>query len=358
MNPATLSVALLLVATAPIPAQRPNTADRAQSKRTRFLRLLRDRDGQARGLQTAIVRYEAPDSKAGLVVDLIGVVHIADRGYYQRLNERFTFYDAVLYELVAPEGAEVPRKTGSSSSNPIAVLRKLARSLLDFESQLDHIDYTPKNFVHADLSPKKMVEAMRERGEDGVTLVLGVLSDLLKQANRAERGSEHEGQGSGKRGEQGDFDPFALLVDPKGTSTLKRRLAEELVRQGNSGLGRTLETILVDDRNSAAMRVFGQQIAKGKKRIAIFYGAAHMPDFEKRLVLDFGLVRKKVEWRTAWDLRETHKPPIQGMLETLTEELFRELSDRQNRSPARPPAAGTGKGPEKTGSTRRRRRME
>ena len=47
------------------------------------------------------------------------------------------------------------------------------------------------------------------------------------------------------------------------------------------------------------MKVFHQQTATGKKRIGVFYGAAHMPDFEKRLTSDFGLKRKTVTWQTA-----------------------------------------------------------
>jgi hypothetical protein len=68
-------------------------------------------------------------------------------------------------------------------------------------------------------------------------------------------------------------------------------------------LGNTLHRILVVDRNKAALRVFQTELAKGKKRIAIFYGAAHMEDFEQRLTSQFGLKRQRDEWLTAWDLR-------------------------------------------------------
>ena len=45
-----------------------------------------------------------------------------------------------------------------------------------------------------------------------------------------------------------------------------------------------------------------QQIAAGKKKIAIFYGSAHMPDFESRLLQNFGMQRQSVLWLDAWDL--------------------------------------------------------
>jgi hypothetical protein len=61
---------------------------------------------------------------------------------------------------------------------------------------------------------------------------------------------------------------------------------------------------LVTDRNAAALRVLREQMAKGRRRIAIFYGAAHMDDFDRRLREDFGLQPRETEWLEAWDLRE------------------------------------------------------
>jgi hypothetical protein len=60
---------------------------------------------------------------------------------------------------------------------------------------------------------------------------------------------------------------------------------------------------LITDRNAAALDVLGDEIAKGRRRIAIFYGAAHMDDFDERLREDFGLQPSEPEWLEAWDLR-------------------------------------------------------
>ena len=57
-----------------------------------------------------IVRYAKPGAdKDGLYVDLIGAIHIGDKAYYQQLNKDFSAYDALLYELVAPQGTRVPK---------------------------------------------------------------------------------------------------------------------------------------------------------------------------------------------------------------------------------------------------------
>jgi hypothetical protein len=265
-----------------------------------FARIKQDASGQAVAFETAIVRYLPESGQGDLVVDLIGAVHVGDRAYYEKLNKRFEDYDVVLYELVAPPGTRIPkggRRTGDGV-NPIGLLQQIMKTVLDLELQTERIDYTKKNFVHADLSPEGMAEAMRNRGETGLTVILNIVSDLLKQQNL---------QQLGKAGAPGDDEPdiLSMLIDPTGGSKLKRLMAEQLINfsTGEGGLGRTLNTILVTDRNQAAMKVLQSQIGKGRKKIAIFYGIAHLSDFEKRLHDSLGLKRSSEQWLTAWDLR-------------------------------------------------------
>ena len=61
----------------------------------------------------------------------------------------------------------------------------------------------------------------------------------------------------------------------------------------------------LDDHLRAQQSRFGrtgQQLAAGKRRLGIFYGAGHLPDMEKRLEKDFGLKRQSTTWLTAWDM--------------------------------------------------------
>ena len=62
---------------------------------------------------------------------------------------------------------------------------------------------------------------------------------------------------------------------------------------------------LITDRNAAALDVLRQEITAGKRKIAIFYGAAHMDDFDERLREDFQLEPFETDWVEAWDLRMT-----------------------------------------------------
>jgi hypothetical protein len=176
----------------------------------------------------------------------------------------------------------------------------MAKALLKLDSQTDVVDYTGKNFVHADLSPQEMAEAMRKRGDDGLTLFLSIAADLLRQQNIQE-----QNKAKPNAPKEPELDLLALLLDPQGPVKMKRALAQQLanLESPEGSLGQTMHTILVSDRNQAALKVFQKELAKGHKKIGIFYGAAHMSDFERRLRADFGLKRASDQWLTAWDMK-------------------------------------------------------
>jgi hypothetical protein len=295
--------ALVVLVGSRVPADQPPATERPAAKTTtpnKFIRIRRDSSGQPTALETAVVRFVSKSGDGGLVVDLVSAVHVADRAYYEKLNERLDQYDVVLYELVAPEGTRIPKGGRRNSDNPIAFLQQLATLVLDLDLQTEQIDYTKKHFVHADLSPEQMAEAIRNRGDDGVTLFLSIAADLLRQQNRQELK-----KGKNAQAAEPDADLLSMVLDPDGAAKLKRLMAEQMeaLESPDSGIGATLSTILIADRNKAAMKVLGRESAKGKKKIAIFFGAAHMPDFEKRLAEDFGLTRQREEWLQAWDMQ-------------------------------------------------------
>ena len=103
------------------------------------------------------------------------------------------------------------------------------------------------------------------------------------------------------------MDLMSLMFSDDSDQKMKLMMAEQFVAQGSldQGLGKTLNKMLVQDRNEAAMKVLDREMAKGRKKIAIFYGAAHMPDFEKRLLEKKGMKFQYNDWITAWDLTKT-----------------------------------------------------
>jgi hypothetical protein len=261
-----------------------------------FVRIQRNAEKQPVAFQTAIVRYAPVDKDKDVTVDLVAVVHIGDRAYYDQLNKELDKYDVVLFELVAPPGTRVPKGGKRDKGNPLHMIQNIMKTMLGLEFQLEHIDYTKKHFVHADLSPDEMVKAMKERGESGLTLALGVLTDILRQQNAMALKKD--------KGPAEDVNPLALLLDPQAGLKLRRLLADQLeAMDTGTGLGPTINNLLIVDRNKAALKVLRKEIDGGKKKIAIFYGAGHMPDFEQRLLADFGLRRQNVSWLRAWDLQ-------------------------------------------------------
>ena len=262
----------------------------------RFIRVKRAEDKTPVALETSITRYvPAAADKAGAQVDLVGVVHIGERAYYDELNKRFRDYDVVLYELVAPEGTKIPKGGGrGGSAHPVSALQQGMKSMLNLEFQLEHVDYTPAHFVHADMTPEEMAKSMSDRNESWSQMFFRMLGQGIAQQSK--------NQGAG-----GDFAMLAALFSKDRPLKLKRILAQQFEDMDaslsalDSGDGSTL----IVQRNKKALTVFERELKAGKKKIAIFYGAGHMPDLEKRLLTEHGLKLTTEEWLTAWKMEAT-----------------------------------------------------
>ena len=260
----------------------------------RFLRVRRDADGNPLAMETSVTRYVGKNSEGQrITVDLIGVVHIGERAYYERMNELFTKYDALLYELVAPKGTVIPRggRDSGGITNPIAALQKGMQSVLGLEFQLDHIDYTVDNFVHADMSPEEFLESMEKNEES-----------LFKMAMRAVGQSMAMQSGNSELSDAGLL--MAMFSDDR-EQKLRRMMASQM-QDMESGMvifeGRDGSTI-IHHRNRKAFEIMQDEIAAGKRHIGVFYGAGHLPDMDQRLREDHDMQRGGQFWLEAWDLR-------------------------------------------------------
>jgi hypothetical protein len=268
----------------------------------KWVRLVRDKRKTPLAMQTAIVRYVPADDRdenkdAGdyrRYVDLVGAVHIADHSYYQKLNRRFKQYDAVLYELVAPEGTAVPVGRGTSNSHPLGALQNGMKNMLEVEHQLEQIDYTRPNFVHADMSPEEFLESMENREEGFVQMYFKILGASLA----------HQSQQSAD-GASPDVEIMQALFAEDRARRLKIVMAKQFegMEQLLVGLAGPDGSTLITERNKRALDVLEEEQAAGKKKLAIFYGAGHLSDMHKRLVEQFDMEPVSVEWLDAWDLR-------------------------------------------------------
>jgi pheromone shutdown protein TraB len=243
-------------------------------------------------MQVAVLRF-VPDDKTSSMdyVELISAVHIGEKDYYQTINQRFTAYDAVLYELVAPRGTRIS-KGEKEHKSIVSNLQSGMRNVLGMSMQLEEVDYTVGNLVHADLSPEEFRESMVKRNES--------VSGMIGKAWLVGLGQQYS-----RKSIASEMRFFRNLMSGNRELAVKIFAAEQMVQ--SLGMGEAIEgsegSTLVSERNKKALQVLRQEIDSGKKTLAIFYGAAHMKDIAERLVSEFHFKPVKVEWMDAWRLQ-------------------------------------------------------
>lgn len=273
-------------------------APAAAADESKFLRLSRDDQRRPLAMETAVVSYTSA-ARPGVQVDLVGAVHVGDKSYYDDLNKLFEKYDVVLYELVAPEGTRIPKGGRKGpSTHPVGALQDGMSTLLELSHQLACVDYTKDNFVHADMSPEEFSKAMADRGESFFQLFLRLMGTGIAQ-NAAGAGGTN------------DAALLMALFSKDRATKLKVVMAEqfESLEGHMAALDGPEGSTIITERNKRCFAVLEKQLAEGKnKRIAIFYGAGHLPDMERRLLADFGFKRSGESWLTAWNLQKPAAP--------------------------------------------------
>ncbi|MDR2170092.1 MAG: hypothetical protein LBP59_08120 [Planctomycetaceae bacterium] len=243
-------------------------------------------------LDTPIVKFE--NKKSGVEVMLIGAVHIADKKYYDELNDEFKKYEAVLFELVvANENKDKNNKLDKSifdkkRKNTYKEFQGGFGEILELTHQVDHIDYKAENMIHADLTMDEFLKRMAARGDWFNELAMMMLSMSEGGTNELEL----EGRLLGSM----------LASNP--ALSFKRNFARLLTSKlaDTSKLFPKDATAIITDRNAEALKVLKKEIKKGSKKIAIFYGCAHLPEFATSLKKDFNLKKTETKWIVAWDL--------------------------------------------------------
>ncbi|PQM39299.1 uncharacterized protein Pyn_25817 [Prunus yedoensis var. nudiflora] len=310
-----------------------------------FMRFKRGVDGGTGELQTAVVSYKKrfPWSllRPFLQVDLVSTIHIGDKEYFETLQKELESYDCVLYEMVTSrESLENRRilaatkrlKVKGSRSKGFNILgciqRQMARFLtLDF--QLDCLDYESENWYHADLDFETFQLLQQEKGESFFTFArdmtvrstkamiqtatipegLGPWRSKLKWAARvlpmplvglliiggvcADTGSEDS-----------EFPELEALSRLDFGAAMKVFLAKRLTSEFTQATADVEESsVIIGERNRAAMDALRKAIDGGNNRIAILYGGGHMPDLGRRLQ-ELELIPTQAQWISAWSIRK------------------------------------------------------
>lgn len=264
-----------------------------------WVRCLKNDAGEPIALQTAVARYVGtPPGTRGMVsVELVGAIHVGDRAYYKGLDRRFEQYDALLYELVAPEGTVVQRGARVGNDNALGAMQNGMKGMLALEHQLEAVDYTRPNFVHADMSFEQLLASMEARDEGFLKLYFRMIGQSLAEQSRA-----------AAKGESAEMDLMRAMFasGEERPRKLKIALASQLTQLEGmlTSFGGENGTALIHERNRVALDVLARELAAGKRRLGVFYGAGHLTDMDKRLRERFGLRQTDKTWVTAWDLAE------------------------------------------------------
>jgi len=257
-----------------------------------FLRFIPG-DGEFAGeLQTAVTTYR---NEAGVEVDLVATVHLAEQTYYDGLNAYFSTRDAVLYELVAEENVRPDGSGRRGGTGVIGFLQTSMTNLLDLSYQLDVINYARPNFVHADLEPDELDALMAAKGE---TLFSAFLALVLMELENLEQPGNAE---TDALLELSLTDILRLFARPDRQEAFRYLLARSLAASEGSLAAITGRgTTILDDRNGAALEVLSEVLQNPQlQRISIYYGAAHMTGLEQGLA-ELGFTRAGRNWLTAW----------------------------------------------------------
>lgn len=328
-----LMFALLAVAAAGLPLQAVSDESLLTTE-PEFVRISNDETGEPQALQVSIVRYASADGLDNFYVDLVSAVHIGDKSYYQQLNQRFQDYDAVLFELVIPEeenldrltkaanetaidtasaddmAVEASKKSSSKTTGDnrgdeadgigseigfsmISTFQGWMKNALGLSFQLEQVDYSQPNLVHADMTTGEFRASMRDRGESLFSTFAKMWRAGIRESmTRPVTGTE--------------FDLFKAFFSSNRELAMKQVMANEFINMEmlDAALSEGDGSTLLTERNKKALQILDREIANGHQKIAIFYGAAHMPDMGERLINEFELLPTKITWVDAWDLTE------------------------------------------------------
>ncbi|MBE0643933.1 MAG: hypothetical protein IH600_07615 [Bacteroidetes bacterium] len=273
---ALLAVTILLLAGAVRGQDDPSLRTPQGNPPSRFMRIVKSEDGTSGSLDLAIVRYgRAGHPPSDPTVDLISVVHMADGNFYQKINEMLPSYDVVLYEFVAPDSTANPDAISREDESDGHRAYRAVEELMGFADQLDCIDYNQPNMLHADLTQDSLRRLLEEQGEkfpefEALTSAVSAMQEA------------------------------GVEMDARTRCKIRRLAAAKLMKtKSDSELFREIAIL---PRNAHALRILGAQLRAGKKKIAIIYGAAHMPDLQEHLSTDFHMQPLKRRWLRAWDL--------------------------------------------------------
>ena len=262
---------------------------RATERRLRSVALALERHRRA--------RRELPDELDALAAGDARLARACADGWGRALRYRVTGATFALTSLGAdgePGGVGADADLAFADQAPIdpgelsgeGGMQKDLADALGLVFQLEAVDYNGARWRNSDLSIEEVMARVRERGGEGAAGDLfGALAGDSFFADVAGGLIRILGMTSSGRG----------IMKLVGVEVLAR--ADQLMAEPPGEMKELME-VLIHDRNAAVIDDVRDVLAGEAERrsIAIFYGAAHMPDLERALVEELGYRRRGEAW--------------------------------------------------------------
>ena len=178
----------------------------------------------------------------------------------------------------------------------IGVLQLGMKDALGLDFQLSAVDYTPRNFVHADMTQEEFESSMARRGETFAEIMAREMGKAALEQQKVNPIAAN-------------LDIVLSLLSTDRKYRVRRIAAAQLTKanEGEAFAEADGTSTIITERNIKAFKVLKRELLRGRKKIGVFYGAGHFPDMEKRLAKDFAFQRQSERWITAWDLAPPKK---------------------------------------------------
>lgn len=271
---------------------------------------LRTRQDPSSGVHTleVAVREFAPPVPGQPRVLLAAVVHLGASNYYASLQTLLAGHPLVLFEGIGATNRQFQSHRQEREAG-YSLQPALARAL-GLAFQLEAIDYDRPNFVNSDLTLVELARVMQPQrpaaavlpGEEEPAPAASTgfsLDDLVDVMN-----------GSGWLGGLARFGVQVIGSSERLRTTVRLVLIEALGQLEGEfenapqlpGEVRNLLRVLIEERNRKVIRDLAAAAwhQPAPASIAVFYGAGHMPDLERRLRA-LGYRPGPEQWLTAFD---------------------------------------------------------
>ncbi len=270
-------------------------------------------------LQIALRKF-VPAQNGGPAIWLAGVMHVGDPEYYRALQQFLDTQTVVLYEginasahprLVGDEtgagasedgGHRPPLQRSTGTNEDYSMQSALARSL-GLVFQLEAIDYDRTNFLNSDLSIGQIQRIMGEGTRPAAPGEEGTANASFDVLLKIMDGSSFLGSlfkaGLGVIGSSAELRGMARLTMIEAVGRLQGDLTDI---QGLPPDWKHLIQVLIEARNEHLLSDLRTELKKipSSGSIAVFYGAGHMDDLEKRVTGELHYRPAEEKWMTAF----------------------------------------------------------